>query len=177
MNQVVVSSFLKRHEKHHSFIQNLDSIIDKQDLGEILYNSSTEVVFNHSGQSFSYNVINKSQVLYLESSDTIFAPINFDTPFRRRMFLYKPIYSGTILPPTTINAPKYLKYKPCVYLTVSKNKLTYPSMSYLIYSSSTSSTSYSFTRGINNAFNEKAISFLENIDTFALQQNKYFYEN
>jgi hypothetical protein len=172
MNQVVVSSFLKRHEKHHSFIQNLDSIIDKQDLGEILYNSSTEVVFNHSGQPFSYNVINKNQVLSLESSDTIFAPINFDTPFRRRMFLYKPIYSDTILPPTTINAPKYLKYKPCVYLTISSSTITHPLMSYFILSSSQYSTNYTFSGGINNLFNEQSISFLENIDTIAIQENE-----
>lgn len=175
IEQTTISSFLKRHEKHHSFIQNLDSIIDKLELGEILYNSSTEAVFNHSEQSFSYDVINKNQILYLESSDTILTPINFDNPFRKKMFLYRPIYSDTILPPTTINAPKYLKYKPCVYLTISSNTIKYPIMSFFIFNSSQYSTNYTFTGGINNIFNEESISFLENIDTIAIQENKYLY--
>lgn len=170
-----ISNFVKVHDKiPHFFIQNPDSNINVKDLFRIVILPANQALFIYSNDSTIYDIKSQNQILYLESKDTTIYRSDVSSPFYEKMLKYSPFYSETLeVPHSSYVHVSYTKLKPCLYVTLSKNTITFPLLTYHYFQSIPDGTSYNSLarRDLNNIFNEKSTNLLNVTDTIAVQQN------
>ena len=169
-----INNFIKAHDGIHYFIQNPDSAIDIKNRYKIVILPINQAKLINSGDTTNYSIISKNQVLYLETKDTMQYGNQATTLFYQKMLMYNPIYSEIFdvpSPPYEFNS--ITKFKPCIYIILSENVITYPLLTYHYFQSYQDGASYSSLtrRNINNIFNEESTKLLNETDTIAIQQN------
>lgn len=173
-----INKFINVHDSSlHYFAQNSDWNNDFKNNGKIIILPTNEVKLLNFGDSAIYNLKNYNQIQYLESKDTTkyslkkYFSFNEDLhskPFYERMLMYNPIYSDTVVLPSTSAIYLAIRLKECKYIILSKNNIKYPLLTYHYFQSRHYSSRAE--KNINNVFNEATIKELNETDTIAIQQ-------
>jgi len=168
-----IYNYINTHDKErHFFIQNVDSTINVKNLCaiEILPKNVAKLI--NFRDSTIYTIKNQNQILYLESKDTSYDRHDEITPFYAKMFMYNPLYSKTSYTPYSNGYNQITKFRNCKYLFLSKNRITYPLLTYNYFQSYQDGLSYrsETCSNINNIFNEESTKLLNATDTIAIQQ-------
>lgn len=160
------------------FITNPDSVINVQNLYKLVMLPTNEAKFITFRDSVSYNVINRNNIVYLESKDTTTQLIIDDSDINMsKMFKYSPIYSEEASFFTSWPYPGYYfatKIKRCIYFIPLHDAIIYPLLNYLYFRAYEDGVSWKAmaSQNINNVFNRDSIQILGKTDTIAVQENK-----
>jgi hypothetical protein len=138
---------------------------------------TNEAKFITFRDSASYNVINRNNIVYLESKDTTTRFDNEASLFVSKMFTYSPIYSEETSSLSPWLYPWFYfatKIKRCIYFIPSNDAIIYPLLNYLYFRAYEDGVGWNAmaSQNINNVFNRDSIQILGKTDTIAVQENK-----